>query len=232
MLGDIARWLDMASTYADRSSYFFRSTLRSVEKLANADAFLSAVAQSQLHHLAGDLDEALHWVRNVRRFPQDPMVADDTEAIVLSNLGYFARARATFASVPAAPGRLENILLLCGGFHLFLERCGGTRIAELPDGDELIQTARRCSMALDRMNVSEARLHDILEVAGEVLRQHRLFFADSTQPLVRTNDDGMLYQLRVRVSPEDAAQYTHEVVEKMVERELDVDGLYFSFVPV
>ncbi len=230
VLGGIQKWLATASTYAQPNDFFFKSTLQSAEKLSNADSFAGALAKAFTYHLIGEIDESLHWVGNLRKYQREPMAVSATEAIVLSNLGYFGRATDVFRKTPAEPGMLEAILLVCGSFEMLLARAEGTALADTEKGREIILVAERCVMTLSQFGIQEAQLQSVLELAGEVLRSHRMFFADEL-PLIRTNEDGLLYQLRVRVDPSVAAQYTDEVIDLMIERDLDVDGLSFSFLP-
>lgn len=90
-------------------------------------------------------------------------------------------------------------------------------------------------MVLRRLEVGEDRLQAVLDVAGEVLRERNMFY-NGTSPLVRTMDGedgpGLLYQMKVAVSADVAAGMTFEVVDRLVDRHLDVEGVAFSFVGV
>jgi hypothetical protein len=231
VLGAINRWLATASHYSERTDFFFVSTKRSAEMLANADAYAASIALAMLHHTAGDLDEALYWVRNLRKWSADQH-SYDTEAIVLSNLGHFSRAVDAIRSSPVEQWLVrEEILLLSGAFDLLVSRAEGTSLAETEEGQTALATAARCTMVLNNMGVKESHLQAILEIAGEVLRSHRMFY-DDQRPLIRTTDDSLLYQMSIRTEASVAAEMTDEVIVKMVERDLDAPGLAFSFIPV
>lgn len=78
-------------------------------------------------------------------------------------------------------------------------------------------------------SVSEADLQAILDVAGEVLREHSLFWLGS-DPHLGASDDALLYQFCIAVDPQTASALTDEVLDRVISRDLDRPGLLFSFL--
>lgn len=226
---ELGAWLEQASGYIDQSSFQFKAFFRSAEKLASADAYASSIQRAMVQHLTGDLDGARHWLLNARKWPADPH-SWGTEAVILSNLGYFSHATQVLMSL----GKHErphyaSMLVLCGAFSAVLDAVPGTEVAETEAGRNAVSLSSQCMMTLERLNVTEAQVRAMLDIAGEVLRNHKLFFAGE-DPVVRAIDDGLLYQLRVSTAPELAAEMTDEVINRLVEKDLDAPGLAFSFI--
>ena len=84
-------------------------------------------------------------------------------------------------------------------------------------------------MTLEQLNISPDVLQRVLALAGQVLRKHQMFFVGEA-PFVHAVDDCFLYELEVDVAPAAATRMTDEVIAMMVERDLDVPGLAFSFI--
>lgn len=233
VIAKIDTWLGQAHSYLDHDSFEFKSFWRDAEKLANADGFAASIARALISHMAGDMTNATHWLGNARKWPSSAVEVNNAELVIASNLGYFSIAYEAIESqsemsidLPV----LSNLAMLSGSFTLLAECRDGTRFAEgyfreQPDRE----LARRCVMALHNTQISEASVRAVLDLAGEVLRAHRILFAGDA-PLIRAVDDGLLYQLRVKVAPAEASRLTDEVIMKMIEQDLDAPGLAFSFI--
>ena len=105
--------------------------------------------------------------------------------------------------------------------------------ADIPLRPEDVELARKGVAVFERNHASDASVRRMIDVAGEVLREHRLFWLDE-EPLIRTYSDdegaGLLYQLYVGVSAEEAARMTDEVIVRLIEREIEVPGLSIAFI--
>lgn len=224
-----------ATDYLPDPSFTVRSLDHEVEKLFKADAFSASLKRGLLYQLYGSAKDAIYWIDNARKLRSDPtarLVTDATEAVISSNLGHFSQASRLLIGLGKESWRGEVILLfLCGAWSELSEL---EDVALEPPVDEAsakaVATARRCFMTLQQVGVTQAQVQAMLDVAGEVLREHRMFFLGD-QPIVRECDDVVLYQLRVPAQPVEALAMTDEVIERLVDRDLDAAGLAFSFLP-
>ncbi|KTT17967.1 hypothetical protein NS331_16555 [Pseudacidovorax intermedius] len=70
----------------------------------------------------------------------------------------------------------------------------------------------------------------VLDLAGEMLRQRRLFWLDRSPRLLFDEEmDCHWVQFRIAVSPEDAADMTGELISLLVEADLDRLPINVSF---
>lgn len=231
----IDSWLENASHYMDPESWEFKSLFRSAEKLANASPFEGVLDRAFICSLAGDSVGAAKWFRDLQSWPGRRPQIIAYEVVVLSNLGLFSKAaelQKQLHGLSPYPGNL-NVDLLCGNFGAIPNIVEGMQFAsDAAKADVLavVDTARRSIMALQNLRLNEEQVQAVLDLAGEVLRSHRMFFSGD-RPFVHAISDGLLYQLEVRADVATTMEMTDEVHLKMVERHLDLPGLAFSFIP-
>ena len=222
--------------FLSEDCFELRSLIRDAERLADVDGIAASAMRAEIYQLTGNVGKVRYWLANTRRLGAS-LVADRTEAITLSNLGYFSEAAAAYVR---AISDIETFTVL---FSL------GTLVAAFRDtvhasgiavraGWEIdmrvdLMAARRAHEALFTLNVSEEAIRTMLDVAGEVLRRHSLIWADP-KPLIRTiSDEGdvaFLYQLYVHVPAEQAYGLTEEAAELMIKRDLYLPGVSFRFL--
>jgi hypothetical protein len=233
LIAKIGALISEASEYADPQDFAFKVLSRDAEKLANADGYAASIARAMLANLAGNRDATSHWLRNAEKWPGTASDVRWAEIVMLSNLGYFTEAASLFHAEPTcvpAKQTFINLAFLLAAFQLLLVPAKGTAIAEEVNGHPDLALAKRCDMALNEMKVSEAHVRAVLDLAGEVLRKHNVFFIGEA-PLIRTVPDGVLYQLRVKAAPQELTVMTDEVITSMVAKDLDAPGLAFRFIP-
>lgn len=228
---EINEWLETAHGYLSESDFLFKKVERDAEKLSAVDSFNSAVLRALLWHASGNIEEALRWTRNANSWPQHRKEVIQIEVLIHSNLGYFSKAAVAFPQGDwSASGELfHSLSLMTCSFEYLGKVVSGT----VANDQELLASKKigeESLVALKRIGVSEQQVRDVLDIAGEVLRSRKCFFAGD-RPLIRTIHDGFLYQLRVRADAATADTMTDEVIVRMVEKNMDVPGLAFSFIP-
>jgi hypothetical protein len=230
----VEAWLLTASRYLEPESWEFKSFYRSAEKLALVDGHGASVLRALIFQLSGDVVNVRHWLSNARNWPTDV----DTRRIlpvVLSNLGYFGEASDALALLPEEDVALEQgwfatQVIINAGFSSWFRLTGSDYVAT-EAGAQDAELVRRCGMSLAHNGVSQAQVQAMLDVAGEVLRRHRRFFA-GFRPVVRAVNEGVLYQLALSdASLSEIDAMTDEVIYALVDRSLDAPGLAFSFIP-
>lgn len=225
----VKAWLRAATGYAEKSDFRVKLWLRDAERLAGVNAASGSIIRALVFQCVGDIESALYWSNNVRQLGNSTEAAK-LEAIILSNLGYFTKAAEQISNMAAADRAVDwQVLVLCGSFSGLLEADQRFPDAAAEGFKAAVALADGCRMSLGALRISEAHLRQVLDLAGEVLRERRLFFIGET-PVIHAHDEGVLYELLIDVEPAKAAELTNEVVHRMVASDLDVPGLAFAFV--
>lgn len=226
---EIHKYVIETTSYTTANTFQFKYLDREIRKLDGADARSGSILKAQLYQVTGSLEDALYWSNNARKHHavED---ADHLDAVIFCNLGYFSQAADRLAGLPpqALFTTASSLLTICAIDEL-KALCADADASDAPSMVGLAEFAERCAMTLDSIKVSQEHVRKVLDLAGAVMREHRLFFLGDT-PLVHAHEDGLLYQLLVDVEPSTAAEMTSEVVVRMVENDLDAPGLAFAFV--
>jgi hypothetical protein len=135
--------------------------------------------------------------------------------------------------------RLEAILA-AGGSETILKLVVASAAASQvfsSAANRAIENSRNAAGALQRMGRSEDELAAILDVAGEVQREHRFLWLDRVPQVISLTGEesvdsapGVHYYFRVDASPAVAAEMTGEVGWRLVNRGLLSPGLSVAFV--
>lgn len=228
---ELNRWISTATTFMDEDSLRFKSFLRTINQLSRADATAAALHRAFVHHCAGDIDESLHWIKNFRHLaPGDQGNASRLEALVLSNLWYFSRASAALVGGSLQTrASVVSILFLVAEWDRLVAWSRELPEDELPELHKAASVASECLMTIEHLHITQDQIRSVLDLAGEVARENRLFFLGEV-PHVRALGDCMLYQLEVDVEPRVAAKMTDRVIDMMIEKDLSFPGFAFAFI--
>lgn len=232
VFGKIEVWLANANHYLNPADFLFKSLQRATEMLIKVNPTAGWIATAQLWMCTGDLDAVFRSSENVRRLSGGTSwIANDLDIIALVNVGHFSGAHERILAVPTDErDGYAAILHLAAGWRTIDAWSAGTPLADDERWMPILNMALDLERTLKNIGVTEEQLRQVLDVAGAVLREHRLFYA-GTAPVVRTAHDGLLYQLRVGVTARQANDMTLQVIDRMIEHNLDAEGLYFSFIP-
>lgn len=233
----LGEFLAKQTRYADVESFDIKWFLREAAKLANADACSGSVAKAEIYHVCGDFKQALYWLENAERFRPEWQI-DRARLIVHANLGFFSQAARWFREVAEPESVIFQPLFSLGltvcSFDHMIAGASTAEGAQMELDKSALRVAEKGAAVLARNGVTESDLLSVVDVAGEVLRRHRLFWLDEN-PVIRSYSDdegaGLLYQLKVGVSSSEAASLTDEVIELLIDRDIDVPGISFSFIP-
>lgn len=228
---DLQRWIIAATKYMDPGSLQFKLFERSINQLGKVDATAAALHRAFLHHCTGNIEESLHWIKNLRHLaPSQRDEADRLEALVLSNLWYFSRARAVLvgADLQTRPS-VVNMLYLVAEWTRLVAWSKELPEDELPELQKAAMAASAFLTTIGHMGITEEQIRGVLDLAGEVARENHLFFIGEV-PHVRALGDCMLYQLEVDTEPHVAAKMTDRVIDMMIENDLMLPGFAFAFL--
>jgi hypothetical protein len=213
--------------------------LRSVAKDFPDVAFLLGATFASTH---GDVDKALKMVAKARQLKASGV--ERVELNVLSNLGFASRALAQ-ARAKMRPGQPDLSSMFGGavaaGAIETVDRAindantAGQALSSI--ANEIIPLVRNAAAALRASGHTEDQLAAVLDVAGEVLREHRLLWLDDMpQVFVRMGTDdvaadsapGLHYLYRVDLTPAEAAALGGEVGWRLVDLDLVFPALTVS----
>lgn len=235
----VADLLVRSTHYADSNTFEVKALLKDADKLTNAVPFAGSLIKAEVHHVCGDVEGFRYWISNARKLG-GALHADQSEMIGLGNLGFFSEAAPLYKKVASVPtGQLGTVFglgLLLTSFAHMIKAAQAAELAQLQlEGIEGLPLAQKGAAIMTKLELEESQVQAVLDVAGEVLRKHRMFWQQSAPEIrVVDNADGasMLYQLYIGASAQEACRLTDEVIDLMVLRDIDAPGVAFSFLPL
>jgi hypothetical protein len=231
LIGEINRWQLTAARFLDETDFTFRSNLRRAQAVYdNVSAYEGSMLKALVFAMSGNVEQSVYWLRNaIALSPNDEL--NSNESIVFTNLSLFREAFDADKKYGSYGDDAVAHALNAGCFREALEWRAGSQFAGTEVGADLLGHMEGWSVTMELTKVRQEQLEAVLALAGQIMRAHRLVFVGADSPIVRGSEEGLLYQIKVRVDSREAAKLTREVVEKMVERDLDSSGLSFAFVP-
>lgn len=232
--------LTQNTRYVDPDEFAFKRLAVDVEKLARVNAVEGWLCRALLSCAAGDIDTCHHACDNVVRL-NDRVRAEEMRFVCMSNLGYASAASETLgreASVASGTARMYlGLGTINASFTAVIRLMAECQLGSIELSEhhrEVWEKAMNANKVLDRLGLHESDVAAILDVAGEVMRKHRLFWHGNS-PRIDVLDDAagasLVYWYRVDASPAQAVAMTDEVIEQMIDRDLDRPGLAVSFLP-
>jgi len=235
---------DLASV-EDRISHFLSpddgaiaALLASADQLAKADALEASHLKGRIHALTGDRRQVDYWFANARRL-RDDWRADFNHASCLASLGHFADAAAMATRIPSIDLEMMPMLISLSITVLDLDRARAVsmalqRVNAMPEAicDNDAKTALDV-LAYYRVPLERARA--VLEVAGELIREQRLWWLGRQPRLfahLDSNDAGVLYELQVATSTAHSCTLNDQFIDRLIDRNLLLPGFSFAFLGV
>jgi hypothetical protein len=129
-------------------------------------------------------------------------------------------------------GRTVRLTPAIGAFQYmnFLLNTGAKAHITLND-EEQWPMANEASAVLTKNGIGDDVCAKVIDVAGEVLRKHRLFWTGPQHPLlVDGQADAVLMRFNVGVSYEQAAALNLEAIDLLIEKDLDTCPFKIDFV--
>lgn len=223
--------------YASREDPQVISMWDESEKLQAVNVVEASLVKADLCHICGDLAGVEYWLANASKTGASPLAVNRERLNFLINLGHFSSAADLYLEIcDFRNGKLTWIW--DSGVHTC---CFAKMIEQMHEASKFAvelspafkALAIRASAALSRLGVNEAQVHQLLDAAGVVLRERGLFWQDRYPTLLIDDSDdepGLLYQLVVEASAEDAELLTDQVIDLILDRGLQVPGVSVAFV--
>lgn len=234
----INRWIVNAERYLRNGDepMLVKRWERDVEALEKHSAAAASLFRARLAEARGDLPQVLYWVGNALKLhaPHD----DTVEAclVACSNLCCASEGlKWVRGHVDIKYGNIARSLRLMCSLGAFSEL---KRLFDQAErgGVDLTNAAMPANVTEIAALISEAGVSDdecaaVIDVAGDVLRMHSLFWL-GMQPefLLDDEDQSLLIRYQVAVTPNEATTMTMEAINKLIERDLDRTAVMIGFV--
>ena len=225
LFADIRKLIEPGNRYFTPDSREIRELLARADKLQKANAFDAFIARSSLYTMCGDRENALAQIKKAEAlgFNRHAVAA---RCIALANLGYFSEAQEFYSSA-ADPtggffGKYGRMAVNCGALAAY-ERM--LRVAEKMQLEVDTVLTRKILDALEifaQVGITDADLGRYLDVAGEIMREQRLFYVGtSPEFFVWTKDEAdqfVHFTYRVPVEAGTAERLDTELITRFVDR--------------
>lgn len=226
LVKDVNQVLENSPRYIPETDFWFRRTLAEAEKLKSVNRGEAHNVLAQLYGLAGNASVAEHHIDTAIRLSHDPAIVCN-KAVILSNMGFFSAARKSFVeSVDPELGLFTarwKLGICAGCMHTlaeFLAKARRMNLENLNTVDAALITD--AVQLMDEITLTDEVLAHALDVAGEVLREQRLFFVGDGPQVSIWNDDplerhlGLIFKLSV--STADAIALDEELGHRLFEK--------------
>lgn len=229
LLGRINAILGRLDGYMDEDDALLAELIRETKKLVAVDPITGHIMYARIWQLAGNIDKARHHLDNAKKLT-GRIEAEHASVPIFCNLGFFSDAlvSARVAYHPATGcGFLiaEAILgIACCAFRTFdafLTQAEEMKmdLSAITKNREVIARAAR---VLEAAGVTDDAVAKMIDIAGEVMRDHRLFYQGATPDVDIDDRSGagncVYVTYRVRATPAEAAGLYTEMAEKMMAR--------------
>lgn len=237
-------WAEMiafleAQTSTDiANSLPWKAFWRACDDLAKDDALMASLFKAVLSSSASNLEDSEYWLRNVERLG-GKSEANAWRMCLRGSQGYASRALEIAPKALANPGPISFVELATaacwiGAFTTVLQavNIASQQNKVLVDVANVVEIARNADHVLSQLDVTEAHYAAILDVAGEMMRERKLAWTDtSSYHVIDEGPDqlGFLMVYRIHVTPEEASDMNFELASNLVDRDLDKPGLSVSF---
>lgn len=237
--------LDAISGFVVRASRFmdlqskpieFVRWNKEAEALMRANVLEGSLVKARLGEVVGDIAEVEYWIENAQMNGALRSQLAEPLLVAYCNLGYASKGLGTFRDwVDVAHGNIGSTVRLTpavGAFEYMNSLLSKAAKAHITVEDaDLWPMATEASTVLSKIGVTDDVCAKVIDVAGEVLRRHRLFWTGPRQALVVDGKaDSVLMRFNVDVSYEQAAALNLEAIDLLIERDLDACPFKIDFV--
>lgn len=168
-----------ATHYVDANEFWFRAADVKAKKLLKVNATEGHNVLALLYSLAGDAQKARYHIDCALNLAPSAILHCN-KATILSNLGYFSEALTSFEK-GAMPEYGEFTsrwrVGLMGGFRTLARYAEAAQKMQLENIENVdVQLIFRIVQFLERHSIADRAIVEMLDVAGELLRENRMFF--------------------------------------------------------
>lgn len=232
--------IKQAVEYRDEADFELASMARDARKLLAADAASAHVVLGMLECLKGKKDTSDRHFESARSLNASAGLLSNWWCAKL-NLGYMSEAEAVTSAMLDPRLDINSFLttgpiaFTCGSIKAtcdLIDRANAmnTDLKSFP-----VETYRRAQTLMNEFGLSDRDLAQVLDVAGEVLREHKLFYAGPGAKLEVVDapfypDRGLYFSFDVGTSAAHAAGMYAELAGKLCDKFDPLpEGVHVSF---
>ena len=217
----------------------FRRLLAACEKQQQVDVVSASLNLAFLHNSVGDYDQTARWIRNAElngghnparlvRFLTLVNHGHATEALALADECFAQRGCETVMGI-------AERLAATGAFVKIVQAVDESQArSEVLVMTNLLETARKAAAVYKVLDVKDADVTAMIDVAGEMMRESRLiwqnYLPDFSVLDAEHGGPSVSIEFRIDVSPQEAVKLGWTLTERIVERGLDRAGVYVDFL--
>lgn len=239
ILEDIGTYLSTAAHFLDYDDqpFYVKKWLKAANDLMKVDAALGSLVHAKINELHGNLQQIDYWHDNINKLGFRPCTLAGHRIVAYSNLGYASKGLQEFRNhVDISYGNIGQNLWLgiqTGAFqhmkHLINQANRGN--IELPEKNVAI--GQQIAELMAASGTTDDTCSAIMDVAGEVLRKHRLFWlGEQASYIINDLENLVLMRINVDVTYKDASDMTTEAAHILIEKNLDTAPFMIDFVGV
>ena len=225
--------------YISESDPVFMSLMDLIRDLAHASPVDAAIQRAWAYHLLGDMQRAQEQLESPDLRGQLARVNSE-RLMLFCNLVDADHVFARYAQLGGPEtghfSRLFPAGVIGGAFRQLAQFIDRARSMHLTNLDGLpLDAVRQAATVLIRHDVQDEDVSRLMGVAGELIREKRVFYLDSI-PTIRfgRDEDGQASEVfvsfRLPLSPEDAMELGFAYVDRLDQRGLNLpDCLHIGF---
>jgi hypothetical protein len=237
---EIGLVLRRLTRYLSPDDWDIRRLHKMAEQLSNADETQGSNALATVWQMTGDRDKAIGHIDNAIQNAQDKMFYVSAKVAILCNLGYFSEALSLFKYCSAPEkGNMTNAWkrgYLCGAFRTMSSYLPKARKMQFDLSALDTNKAIRAAKVTEQAGVSDEDVAKVLDFAGAVLRDHKLFFVgDGLRVNVfdgaADHDPFIEITFDLEASPKEAHALYLEFVDRVIQKASMPPAVTVSFRP-
>jgi hypothetical protein len=228
--------IDKMARHDDATEFQLASWNREIGKLAKVDRATACLYWAMLAHVQGKVEDTESFLRESATLKVNPYELDDMSLTVYSNLLMASKSLKFFNQFVSIEnqniGMAINRALICGAFQGTIKLMNQAEAAQIDlTSNIVLKKQYQAALILKKLNISDEDCAKVIDVAGETLRSHKLFWIGRS-PKIYSNTDFQFVQIKfeIKATPENAAHMTSETVDKLIELNLHDLPLSVSFV--
>ncbi|MCC6071477.1 hypothetical protein ACFSQU_18210 [Massilia sp. GCM10020059] len=174
-----------SSHYLSTSSGAFVRFSDELDTLGKVDAVSRSLLLVLLYTMAGDRERCEYYLDNAQRLHADKDHVELARLTMLLNLGYFSEAIPFISMLRPPQFGLPTLLMLkppCNGaFHTLTSLFDQAAKMNLLNGPTEPVSLRPATAIMDEWGDTDEDYAAALDIAGAIMREHRLVFVDDIQ---------------------------------------------------
>ncbi len=236
---EVDELLSSGLNYIDPSSFLYRRLIKETESLIRVDSVRGYIAKAAVVHFTGDYKQALDLVKIAERIEPNNSDLGSVYCQILADLGYFSEAYNHYQERSLWEQGNSPVFVFSGGIMVGAIRTVKQRMIEaqtmnivLP-GQNYQSAVNLAVEVLDKTGTTESQITSIMDCAGEILRQNRIFQSDPEFPFKTHNNDNesFVHMEMLIKAPLTQVSDMNFALAELISQKIDVipNGFHVSF---